>query len=267
MKVKVMRQNPLRYLIGSILVLWMSGLACNAAANLPNPFASPTPTATATLTPSPTPSPTPTFTPSPTPLPSGVQIETQADGAILVKDYDNLYQLKLPSDWVVVPVDTEDLQETLEQAIPKNPDFAKIIDIIMDMDPEVIRLVGLYKNPKLSSQSDPTLLLVNTIEDSMASAMPMAAVTAMIEDEVLPDAKNTTWNVKTNAGGVEVGMVQGTTVFDSDSGDSMQTVELVIAFQSNHKLIMLHLMIPKENREAVLPATDLIIDSIQRMTP
>ncbi len=260
---------PLRILLMILFVLISSllVLSCGQVENISNLFASPTPTATATFTPSPTPSPTATFTPSPTPLPSGVTTEKLTDGTTFVKDYDNKYELELPQEWVVVPLTKEDLANGLEQAARDNPDFSQMAEAFKQMDPAIIRLIGLDKNIKYDSNSYPTLLSITTISDEVASSMPMAFVTAMIEDNVFKGSRDTTWDVKENVNGVEIGIVQGTLKAPTPTGNKVDVVEKALAFQSNHKLILIEILTPKEYGSQVLPAADQIIDTIQLAQP
>jgi len=82
------------FLIGLILLTLLS---CQAAANLPNPFATAIPSSTPTFTPSPTSSPTLTAAYTPTPPPTGTTKEKQTDGTTVFTDYDNQYELVFPA--------------------------------------------------------------------------------------------------------------------------------------------------------------------------
>src|SRR6266508_6408975 len=90
-----------------IVIVTFAILSCSGVADISNLFATETPTPTNTFTPTstftPSPTPAPTQTPSPTPLPTGINIEEQSDGSTLFIDYDNKYQLVLPSDWLIIP--------------------------------------------------------------------------------------------------------------------------------------------------------------------
>lgn len=236
-------------------------LSCQAAARLPNPFATDTPTPTSTFTPSATPSPTPTFTP--TPLPSGVMTRVTSSGGTSVIDYDNKYQLELPQEWVVIDLTQEDISKALDQAARQDPQLAEMAQGFKHLDPDIIRLIGLSRTRKYKSNSYPTLLSIAAVADPIASSMPMSFVTAMIEDKVLQGATNTSWEVKTNINGIEIGIVQGSMRFPSATGGRTDVRTKVIAFQSDKKLIMVQIITPREFGDEVLPAADQIIDTIK----
>ncbi len=262
-----MKRLVLRFLAPLLLALSLAGLSCSAAARLPNPFASPTPTATATFTPSPIPSPTPTFTPSPTPPPNGIETESLPGGETLVKDYDYQYELHLPPDWIVLPLTKEDLVRALDQAAREHPQMEKTASAFRQMDPTVLRLIAMNKNAKYTVNSYPTFLAISAVSNPIAASLPMAAVTAMIEDNIFSGSTDTTWEVKTSSHAVEVGIVQGSYQAATRTGRHVDVVEKVVAFQSNKKLIMVEILTPKETAEQILPSADQILDTIQRLGP
>jgi len=252
-----------------VLLLGMlaASAGCQAGAIIPNLFATATPTPTATFTPSPTPLPTATPTLTPTPLPAGVVTESQPDGTTRVKDYDNHYELTLPKNWVVIPLTREDLARLAEQAAAQNPEFADTLEAFKKLDPETFRLIGLNSDRKYQSGQYPTILSITAISDPVASNMPMSFVTALIEDNVLKGAKDTTSEVETNLNGMEIGIVQGSIKIENPQGGSANTRTKVIIFQANKKLIMIQIITPAEFGDEVLAAADQVIDTIKLMEP
>ncbi len=253
-----------------VSLLWsLATWACSGTAGLPNPFASPTPTATATFTPSPTPSPTPTFTPSPTPtpIPEGVSFDIQTNGITLMRDYDNGYELSLPEDWVVIPLTQEERRLALDQMLQENPDLARMADSFKKINPDFLRMIGVNKNPKLKESVSPSFILIASVSNLIASKMPMSKVTAMLRDVIIPGARDVTSETKTNAGGVELGIIQGSAKKTSTAGETVDMLEQAIVFQSRGKLVMILIVVPKEDSPVVLPASPQLIDSIRRMEP
>ncbi len=253
-----------------ILILTSTVLACQSVAGF-NPFATATPTVT--QTPTITPTPTFTVTPSPTPTatitltptlpPTGMSIEEQTGEGLLVIDYDNKYQFQLPPEWKVVFSSQKDLQAAVDFASDINPDFAKVAQSFKDVDPDIFRLAAINTNQKYTTIKFPTVLTVNAFADPLWSGMPMAFVTAMIEDTILKGATSTTWDASDNANKVEVGTVRGVRAITATNGARATVAELVIAFQANKKLIVIEIATPKEFKDAVLTPFDGIIDSIK----
>jgi len=127
-----MKTRNILKLITFVSILALAGISCGVS-NIGNLFATETPTPTNTFTPTPTftPSPTPTLTSTPTntptatPVPTGVTSEEQADGSTVFIDFDNKYQLTLPSGWIVIPLDQNDLGNLLNNVSSQHPDFAE----------------------------------------------------------------------------------------------------------------------------------------------
>ena len=238
-------------------------LGCRAGSAITDLFATATPTATATFTPSPT--PTPTLTP--TPRPTGVDTESQPDGSMLVRDFDNGYQVTLPPGWVIIPLTKEDLDRVIEQVAGEDPEFAKMAEAFRQAAPDFMRLIGLHGDRKYRSGQYPTLVSITVISDTVAGSMPMSFVTAMIEDNVMTGSKDTTWDVLENDHGIEIGIVQGSLKVPSVKGGTINAKTKVIAFQVNKKLIMVQFITPAEFGAEVLPAADQIIDTIRLLEP
>jgi hypothetical protein len=251
-------------------ILALAALSCSGAANVANLFATDTPTPTSTFTPSPTLTPSPTSTatftpsPSPTPKPAGVKAEEQADGSTFITDYDNHYLYILPANWKVPFISQKDLQEAVQADANSDPELADFVDQFKDLDPDIFRLAALNVDRKyLDSAGAPTLLTANAYEDPIASTMPMAFVTAMIEDNILKDARNTSWEVTNSGNGVEVGIVTGENTFNFSNGVNVNVEQIVIAFQANQKIIIIEIAAPQGYGDEILASFDGMIDSIK----
>jgi hypothetical protein len=250
-------------------LLALAILSCSSLGNVSNLFATDTPTPTHTFTPSPTltPSPTstPTQTPSPSPTPtlSGVKAEEQPDGTTLITDYDNHYQYILPENWKVAFTSQKDLQQAVQADASSDPELADMVEQYKNLDPDVFRLAAINVDRKyFDTSGTPTLLTTNAYQDSIASSMPMEAVTAMIEDNILKDARNTSWEIINNGNSVEVGVVTGKTTFSFNDGMSVNVEMIVIAFQANNKLIVVEIAAPQGHGEEILASFKGMIDSV-----
>jgi hypothetical protein len=166
--------------------------------------------------------------------------------------------LLLPPNWAVVFASQKDLQEAMQG----NPEVSDMSKRFNEVDPDVFRLVAMNVDRTYIKAGSPTLLTINAYKDAVASAMPMAFVTAMIEDKILQDATSTTWNVIENANGVEVGIVEGARTF-AFPGANIRVREMVIAFQANKKLIVIEIAVPTQYAEQILTPFDETIDTIK----
>ena len=146
----------------------------------------PKPTNTFTLTPTFTPSPTstPTQTPSstPTPLPTGVKAEEQSDGSTLFIDYDNKFQLVLPADWIVIPVEKDDFSAALDQLAEDNPSLDDSVQAFKDTDPSVFQMAALNQNPDFLVNGLAANMNITAVENKLLSGMPLAFVTGALEE-------------------------------------------------------------------------------------
>jgi len=190
--------------------------------------------------------------------------DEQADGTTLVIDYDNHYQYILPENWEVAFTSQKDLREAVQADANTDPELADIVEQFKGLDPDIFRLAALNSDRKyFDSAGTPTILTVNAYEDVIASSMPMAFVTAMIEDNILKDARNTSWDVTNNGNDVEVGVVTGDTTFNFIEGISVNVELIVIAFQANDKLIIVELAVPQGYGKEMLASFDSMIDSVK----
>ena len=263
-----MRQNQgFQWFSIFFAILGLTILSCQGAARGFNLFATETPTATNTFTPTPTftvtPSPTSTLTSTPTPRPTGMVIEKQTDGTSLVIDYDNRYQFLLPENWKVVFSSQEDLEQAIQRNSENDPEFAKMAESFKDVNPNIFRLAALNSDRNYVHADFPILLTINAYANSIASTMPMEFVTAMIEDNILQGATSTSWDVVNNGNKVEVGIVKGTRTLNITNEFSPNVHELVIAFQSNKKLIAIEIGAPEQFAEQIFASFENIIDSIK----
>jgi hypothetical protein len=232
--------------------------------------ATPTPTNTPTITPSPTPTRTPTPTntptPTPTPLPTGVASEKQPDGSVLITDYDNNYRVTLDENWVVVPLTVEDMANSLDQLVEQNPSYAEAVEGFKDLDPDVFRLVALNQDTGVSTTSYITNLAIAAIADPMLSSMPLAFVSAVLEDGFAQQgAKVLTEGVNTikNASGLEVEYIDTEQTIRDPSGTQISGRSRYILFMAGGKLIMMTLSAPSQFSDEVFPLADDIGGSIE----
>ena len=192
-----------------------------------------------------------------------MEVVAQADGTTLFVDYDNLYQLTLPQDWLAIPLTEEDMQAALDSAAQTNPEYATLAESFKGLDSSIFRLIALDTNQEVKSSSKPTFLMIYCVDDPLASSMPMAAVTAMIEDNVLTDATIISWDARTNSNGVEVGINDASQYMTMPSGDNVNVRVKIISFQANQRLILVHILTPIEYGDQVLPPMESIIETIK----
>lgn len=129
-------------------------------------------------------------------------------------DYDNHYQYILPKSWKFTFESQKDLQQTVQASADIDPELANMLEQFKDLDPDIFRLAAMSFDRKyFDTAGTPTILTVNAYEDAVASSMPMAFVTAMIEDNILKDARSTSWDVTNNENVIEVGIVTGDNAF------------------------------------------------------
>ena len=218
-------------------------------------------TPTATFTPSPTATATATQTPSPTPLPTGSEVQEQADGSLLFIDYDNKYQLTLPSTWLPIPISKDDLAESLDNVAAENPQFAESVEQFKQLDENVVRLVALNGDPAYFKNGTATNLNITTLPDPLMAVMPLSFVTGAMEEafkqqnvKVLTEGVNTIGN----ANGVEVQYID---IEQTVSGITLK--QRVLFFQSETHLMMITLTTLTEFSEALFAEAEVMGASIE----
>lgn len=241
------------------------GISCAGLTDIPNPFATQTPTPTNTFTPSPTstvtPSPTATLPPPSTPAPSGAQKKKLLARTTLFIDYDNKYRFVLPEEWVAIPFNKGEFSSALGELAENNPDLVESAAAFKDLDPDVVRLLALNRDPKFFVNGAATNLSVTAVKDGVLSAMPLSFITGVLEEsfkqsgvKVITEGVNTIRNIH----GIEVEFID-----TEQSANGSTIAQRLMIFQSNRKVIVITLTTLKQFAKDVFLASDLICATIE----
>jgi len=196
--------------------------------------------------------------------------EEQADGSTLFVDYDNHFQILIPQGWLVLPLSSDDIVEIIENVAKENPDFKEVAKTFSQLDPDVIRIVALNENPKYLVNGFSTNLTITAIEDRLMSSMPLDFVVGAVEESLKQRGGAVVSGsqlASLNANGVEVGVFEFQQESPTVSGAKVKIQSKSLIFQSNGKLIMIQLAIPRQFAADLLPALDQIIDTIKLVGP
>jgi hypothetical protein len=253
-------------LVVLILAFSLITLACNAAAGLPNPFATSTPTFTPTFTPSPMPSPTPTATLIPTPPPLGTTKIEQSDGTTLFTDYDNKYDVVFPKGWVVTGLNSDDLNSLLQLTSKNNPDLEQMITLLKSMDPKVFRIFAFDFQPDHMVNGFTTNVNIVVENNSIVNAMTLQELvdaTAQELPQVVKNIKITSSKVTETASNIPIGLIETNMSVNTVTGDKIPVYEQVIIFKFSLTSIQITLSTPVSMQQKILPSFEQIIDSVK----
>lgn len=266
-----------RFVILVLLLVSLTALACSAGA-VTEWFATPTPTPTntptATLTPTVTPTATPTETPSPTltptPQPTGITADIDADGNVLLADYDNNYKFTLPSTWIVIPLSGQDMTELVNKLAETNPEFKDAANTFQSLDPDFVRVVALNKDSKYISKGFASNITVVAIQDKLLSSMPIEFTTGAFEESMKQNgAKVITQGVNTvtSDSGVEIGIIEVEQQAPTATGSKIAVRLKIIIFVVGDKLIMVNLTAPSQLMAELSLELDTIAKSVELIKP
>lgn len=258
----VYRSLAFRWSLGIALVAVLA--ACSSVAA---PAAAPTATAAPTLAPTVAPPVAPTRRPVTVPI--SVTVEHRSDGTTVVRDVGNAYQFTVGQTWTVFPVSQEHIA-SISQGVPAlDGEFLRLAQKLIDSNTDAFRLIGINTESKYARPENPTLLLVTAIPDRVAATMPMTELARMIQDTVFSDTKadDMQRDVVQNAKGLDVAVVEGPYPYYSTQGDTLKTRCKAIGFQAAGRVILIQFITPVEFGADVLPATQQIIDTIQKFRP
>lgn len=250
-----------------VLTLSLAGISCGFS-DVANIFATETPTPTQTFTPSPTatPSATPTQTPSPTPPPTGVETREGSGGTTVFIDYDNNFQLTLPSDWFIIPLSAEDITDVLNSMAEENPDLKKSADAFKNLDPDVIRVIAVNKDSKYLVKGFSANLTITAIKDKFLTGLPVAFVTGSMEAEMKKNGVKiieVEELVLTSDSGVEIGVMEFIQDAPTATGGTISVQSRMLVFQTGDALIMAQLVTPREFAGELFPIMEEIAQSVQ----
>jgi hypothetical protein len=243
-------------------------LACQAAAGLPNPFATATPTSTPTFTPSPTPSPTPTATFTPTPLPTGTTKQAQPDGSTLFIDYDKHYEVTFPADWRVTSLSASDLDSLLNAASKTNPGVSHLVDSIRSMDPHIFRVFAFnFQGGHIVNGFTPTIV-VTAESNSLINAMTLQDLLDVTVQSIPQAAKGTQLisdKLDKTDSGIPYGMLEANSTETTYSGSQVRPYEEVILFKLPGVAISLNMAVPASFQQEFAPDFVTLINSFKTL--
>ena len=251
-----------------ICLLFLLVLSCQGTSAIPNLFATATPTATITPTSTSTPSPTPTATFTPTPLPTGMNADAQPNGATFVIDYDNKFQLSIPTGWIVVPLKGKDIAGALSELSKENPELKDMEEAFQSLNSDFIRLVALHKDPKYVVDDYATNLTIFVIDDKVMGSMPLDFVASVLGESLKRNgAKVVSKEPADNANNVMVSVIDVQQTTPTAAGKKVDIYNSSILFQSNEKLVMVMFSTPKQFKEDTPLLMEGVLDSIKPYFP
>jgi hypothetical protein len=166
----------------------------------------------------------------------------------------------------VIPLTEDDISEAVDRVSEANPDAAEMAQAFKQMGLD-IKMMGANSEREYAHADYPTILVVYCLPAPMEGEMPMAFVTALIEDDLLQGATIIASDSKINANGVDVGITDATDTVTSPNGSDTLLRIKVISFQMNKKLILTQIMTPKQYGDDVMPPMDGIVDTIEFLKP
>jgi hypothetical protein len=257
-----------------VFVIFFS-LACSAGEAIPLfavPTLPPTLTAMPSLTPSPALAPTltstPTLIPLPprtsTPRPAGLVQTAQTDG-VLVSDYDAGLAFQISSQWMVIPVSINDLQNLSRDLLASNPDLARSMKSVTGSQGS-LRLMALNQNPETLQETMVTNLSVIMHQDAVLLSYPMDVYVEQNVQQLRSAVAGMTVlssGVYQNINGVEYGMIEFQLQANTAPGTSVTAYEKLVFVKTSTAMSTLTFAAPDSKRETVTPIFDVIINSIQ----
>jgi hypothetical protein len=175
-------------------------------------------------------------------------------------DYDNQYQLLLPADWIIIPLDKDDLGAIIDKLADKNPDLATMAEAFKNLDSKVLRMAALNSNRKYISGGYGSNITIAAVEDKTLSVMPLSFITGVLEQSFQQQGMKvltTGVNPIENANGVDIEYID---VEQALTGKPVQ--QHVIVFHSGSKLIIMTVTTLKEFKDEVFQMGDQIGASI-----
>ncbi len=266
-----MTKMKFRALLVALTLLFIVSLACSSAGPLSGLFATatPTPTNTPTVTPTSTPTltPSPTLTPTATatPRPSGVSDETQPDGTIVFTDYDNLYQVTLPENWVVFHLEMEDLKTMGEKFSETNPEMKEMLAALRNVDKKLFRAMIIDTDRDHLANKQLPNITITVPQEAMFKNMPPAFLSGALASalpDINPGIKVLSDGFDTTPSGVEIGFIESTLTANNPNGKRMTVYQKIVIFEIKNGVAMLTFTCPTDLKDTLLPAFDQMVNSI-----
>src|SRR5262245_61329411 len=188
-----------------------------------------------------------------------VATQAQPDGSTLFVDYDNKYQLTLPKDWFIIPIEKADLDAGLDEFAQHNPNLAEAVEDIL-ADPSVFRMASFNCRTECVVAGHASIITIIALERPYP--MPLSVITSVMELTFpLQQGLKVLTGVNTldNAHGIEMQYMDLEQSYD----DGRKVPQRVIVFQSNKRVIMMMASTIPELKDEVFEVAKQIGSSIE----
>ena len=232
-------------------ILALASLSCGVA-EIPNTFAADTPTQTSAFTPSPTATSTqsPANTPSltSTPSPTGRHVEELASNNFRFTDYDFGYEIICPSDWIVVPMQSEEQEAASARLRALDPSSFGALELAMRGLPGILAV-----KPTGDNNTDLDILAIGIgYEGEVFAATSLQD--AIDHQEIPKGAKLLFKDIVTNESGTEMGRVEW---------DDGETHTITSVFKTDKGLVILSITAPTAKFESVSQELEDLIGTVK----
>ena len=194
--------------------------------------------------------------------------EVLQDSSTVFTDYDNKYQFTLPASWIVLPLSMDDIADRLDEVAASNPELSNTAETFRMLDPELVRVVALNEDPQYLYNGFATNISVVAFDEPLLVSMPVAFVTAVLEDNfaqggatVLTEGANIIYG----ADGIEVGVIETEMVTPTASGTKITIQSKYLVFQAGGKLMMIQVATPKQFSKEMFAMMDTIGKSVSAL--
>jgi hypothetical protein len=245
-----------------LMMLACVSLACQASGSVPS-FLAP-----ATPIPSITPQP-PTATSLPTSTPSlDISLEPQVDGSSLFTDPKTGFSLLIPSTWVGIPANVDDITPYVEQVSENNPQFSEALSMLQKIDPNILRVMVLDSNIDHYTGNYVPNFTVLATKDPRSTKMSLKSWVKLMEISVksqFPQANMLNSGVEQVSSGFSYGYIELQIPFNGPGGGIIKVYQKQAFFPVQDYLVVMTLSAHPSKHDDVLLEFNEIIKTVQRL--
>jgi hypothetical protein len=189
---------------------------------------------------------------------------------MLFTDPKTGFSLLVPSTWVGIPADVDDITPYIEQASENNPQFSEALSMLEKMDPNILRIMVLDSNIDHYTDNYVPNFTVLATKDPRSTKMPLKSWAKLIGISVksqFPQANMLNSGIEQVSSDFSYGYNEWQIPFNGQGGAVIKVFQKQAFFSVQDYLVVMTLSAHSSNYDDALLEFNSIIKTVQRLDP
>jgi hypothetical protein len=190
----------------------------------------------------------------------------QADGSKLFTDPKAGFSLLIPSKWIGIPANVDDITPYIEQASENNPQLSEALSMLQKVDPNVLRIMVLDSNIDHYTDNYVPNFTVIAMEDMLSTKMPLESLAQIIGSSIkskFPQATILNSGVEQVSSDLSYGYNEFQIPINGQGGTVIKVFQKQAFFSTQNYLIIMTLSAHSSKHDDVLLEFNAIMKTAQ----